>query len=58
MFPDGVFFPRVFDEMFIKVSSEKFRVTRRHLGIILFAKHPILNVWQCSEYAFVSITAQ
>ena len=28
-----------------------------HSGITIFAKRWILNVWQCSEYASVSITA-
>ena len=36
---------------------EKFLVVCLHSGIVLFAKCCILDVWQCFEYASVSITA-
>ena len=35
----------------------KFLFVCLHSGIIRFAKRSILNVWQCSEYVPVSITA-
>ena len=37
---------------------EKFLVTHLHSFVIHFAKHTILNIWQCSEYFSVSTTAQ
>ena len=37
---------------------DKFMAANLHQGIILFAKRSILNVWQCSEYVSVSLTAQ
>ena len=37
---------------------KKFLVVHFNSGIVLFAKHSIVNVWQCSEYVSVSITAQ
>ena len=36
----------------------KVLVARLHSGTVLLVKRSILNVWQCSKYASVSITAQ
>ena len=70
MFRCGASFSCVFDEMFIEVLKypssttplppclDKFMAANVHPKIILFAKRSILNVWQCSEYVSVSITAQ
>ena len=39
------------------LCPEIFLVAHLHFGIILFSKRSILNVWKCSEYISVSITA-
>ena len=51
MFPYGVSSSGVFDKILIEMPTdlpqyfpEKFLVARLHSGIILFAKHSILNV--------------
>ena len=40
------------------LCPEKFLVAQLHSGIFIFSKCSTLNVWQCSEYVSVSITAQ
>ena len=37
---------------------EKYLAAHLNSFIVLFARHFLLNVWQCSEYIPVSVTAQ
>ena len=66
MFPCGASFSCVFHEMFIKVpyfhkpSSSALKYFWLHTctsALFFFSKRSILNVWKCSEYISVSITA-
>ena len=63
MFPCGTFFSCVFGEIFIKCPSSTNPSLPWNISgcapaflIVLFAKLPILNVWQCSEYSTVTLS--
>ena len=43
---------------FFFVALKKILVAHLQSGIIVFAKRAILNVWQCSEYVSILVTAQ
>ena len=67
MFSCWASFSCVSDEIFIEVpyfhnlffvALKKILVAHLQSGIVVFAKRAILNVWQCSEYVSILVTAQ